>query len=48
MLLYKLAKLRAYWFETYYKHHLTKLDIVESTFDLYLLVEKSSYSLVRL
>ena len=48
MLLYKLAKLGAYWFETYYKHYLTKLDIVELTFDLCLLVEKSGYSLVGL
>jgi hypothetical protein len=48
MLLYGLAESGAHWFETYYKHHLTKLDIVESTFDLYLLVEKSGYSLVRL
>jgi len=48
MPLYGLAESGAHWFETYHKHHLNKLDMVQSTFDPCLLIEKTGRGLVGL
>ena len=46
--LYRLAESGAHWFKTYHKHHLTELDMMQSTFDLCLLIKKSGHRLIRL
>ena len=38
LLLYGILKLRNYWFNTYYKHHVKNLQIKTFTYDSYLLI----------
>ena len=37
--LYRIAEAGIYWFNTYYKHHIDKLNMINSIFDPYLLIE---------
>ncbi len=37
LLLYGILEVGAYWYRTYYKHHQVKLNIVQSTYDPYLI-----------
>jgi hypothetical protein len=47
-LLYGIPKAGVHWFRTYQVHHLEKLDIETSTYDLYLLISKQGNKNFRL
>ena len=46
--LYGIAESGTYWFKTYYKHHVEKLNIIPLTFDICLLFNKDMTAIIGL